>query len=493
MSGNSGYDGLGVPPQRPQEDENGGETADDAVRSEEDEQEVSGGPRCHESRARSGEAERDQTTPSTSPYSTVPQQGGENAGPLKRETALTSDQNKAQQKHEGSLEEAEEETDRGENPGGVVEGQPVCDEHVDSSSRLGDPTRMPEGSEPLTPEDQARLDERKREQEQKRMQDALEAEMGGEMPQIALPSFLWHPLMICFLLLGAGLLALFVVAQASSIIVTLASMPSWAAWVTGAALALLLTAVLYASGRLVVAYVRLCESPNIQLEALEKLSERQDLRRLANKKLQKAKDRLRAYVRNYPLDEELGELFGQWGVEESEIKNLILARDRLVDSRRRKASDEWIEDYKERFQSRLDTIAAKRISRWARRVGVKTAALPYPMADTLVACYCSYEMLSDLCRVYNVRFGRWNTVAVLVYTVWITLIAGGVDELEGEVEEGFDWAADNLPTGAVKEGMKDMPGLGKLFSKLAAGTLNALLLRRLGKRCQQLLRPVDIG
>lgn len=356
----------------------------------------------------------------------------------------------------------------------------------------GVPRQATQGSEPLTAEEDEHLAKQREQQRIDEREETFENKTEKMKTRFQLPSFLWHPVIISALIIGLGLLGLFVIAQTSSIVVTISNMPVMSAYIIAGALLILLGAILYTVVRLGMAYMRFRESPTLQLQALAKLSERRNLRKQVGDRRRQAQEELRDYLEDYPSRDELGKRFKEWEINDSKmLDNLMNARNRLLDERNRKASDEWLKNFEKRFQKPLDELADRRITKWAKRVGVKTAAVPYPLVDTMIVFYSSSQLLSDLCQIYNLRFGTWNTAIILVYVAWITLIAGGVGELEDEIEEGVDWVVDNMPTGAVKEGIRDVPGLGKLFSKLTSGAVNALLIRRMGKKCKQLLRPVN--
>ncbi|MFP4027355.1 MAG: DUF697 domain-containing protein [Candidatus Brocadiia bacterium] len=361
----------------------------------------------------------------------------------------------------------------------------------DSPGQLGVPPQKDDFSGPLSREELENIQTEKESKEKRRAEKTFETEIEKRLPQLPIPKFLSHPLIICVLVIGISLLALFALSQTASLLSSVNRLPAWEKWVLRGALVLLLGTVVFAFGKLVFAYFRLSRNEQIPLTALTELSQRETLQKLVDQKRSEAQKQLQDYLRAYPMEQNTEKVFSDWTVSKEKLEKLNSDYNLVANSSPRISTDEWFDLYEKHFQKRIDEIAEIRIKRWARRAWMRTSVLPYPLADTLVVAYCSYEMLSDLCIVYNVRMGAWNTTVVLGYVVWNTLIAGTTDKLEGQMEDAFDWATENLPAGALKDGVRDIPGLGKIIAKLGSGGLNGLLLRRLGRKCQQLLRPVN--
>ncbi len=58
------------------------------------------------------------------------------------------------------------------------------------------------------------------------------------------------------------------------------------------------------------------------------------------------------------------------------------------------------------LSQQLDVIAKQRIADCAKLVGLKTAVAPTGFLDTAIVLTNAYRLITDLCRIYNVRGNR---------------------------------------------------------------------------------------
>lgn len=355
----------------------------------------------------------------------------------------------------------------------------------------GSPDEVSVG-ERTTPHDLQLLSEdqrRRRDEERRRVEEML----ASDQAVLKLPPFLTGPLVGAALLLVVALVGLFVFAQALSALASIGQLPAWGQYACWAGLALLVGLLLYAVGRFAVFYWRLQPNRPIVLRGLAELSQRTHLRWLAQEKKAEAKSALEAYLRAYPLGTARERVaLAVVGLTDEPAQALDRARADLLDVNRFAGHDQWIDDFRGRFQGPLDVAAAARIVSYARRVAVMTAASPNALIDTLLTGYCGFAMLADLCRIYNVRVGRLGTAVLLGRVFFNAYLAGQLNEFEGVTEAGIQGL---MSEGGVQFGSFALDAvtgkiLGKIGARAASGALNYFLLKRLGTYAARLLRPV---
>jgi len=347
---------------------------------------------------------------------------------------------------------------------------PQDDRGMDS---LGIPTMIAADSSPVTDDEIQRL----REQEEREETLYLdEAPATG----ITIPRFLVGPVAISLLVAAIGLLALFVIGQVASTVATLSALPSWAQTVFCAALITVAGATLFALWKVAAAFMSLRRNRQIQLKGLEELAARQTGRRQARRRAEEGRSIAHGYIQAYPVGPKLTEI----GFRDEDIQELECAQQRLMDDGHAAGAQDWLVDFCDNFQGILDRVANSRIQYYARRVGLKTAASPNALIDTLVALYCAFMMLTSLARIYNLRLGGMGTTVLLVRVFFNAYLAGQTNELE-------DLAGENIQNAlGLSEGLWGAI-VGKIGAKAATGSLNYFLLCRLGKHALKLLRPVS--
>ena len=342
------------------------------------------------------------------------------------------------------------------------------------SDSLGIPTMVAADPSPATNDEIRRL----REQEER--DEALyldEAPATG----IMVPRFLVGPVAISLLVAAIGLLVLFVIGQVASTVATLSALPQWAQMVFCVALVAVAGATLFALWKVAAAFMSLRRNRQIQLKGLQELAARQTGRRQANRKAEEGRSTAQRYTEAYPIAPKLTQV----GFGDEDIKELEAVRQRLMDDSRASGAQDWLEEFRNDFQGVLDRVANGRIQYYARRVGLKTAASPNALIDTLVALYCAFMMLSSLARIYNLRLGGMGTTVLLVRAFFNAYLAGQTNELE-------DLAGENIQHAlGLSEGLWGAI-VGKVGAKAATGSLNYFLLCRLGKHAVKLLRPVAV-
>ena len=95
-------------------------------------------------------------------------------------------------------------------------------------------------------------------------------------------------------------------------------------------------------------------------------------------------------------------------------------------------TDQWFVGYRVGFQRPLDQVAGRRVGYYAKRVALMTATLPTHFIDALVTGYGGLAMLTDLCRLYNLRVGRLGTAVLLARVFTNAYLAGRLQESEAQ-------------------------------------------------------------
>ena len=246
--------------------------------------------------------------------------------------------------------------------------------------------------------------------------------------------------------------------------------------------------VVYAVGRFAWGYAKLRRNKQLNLLVLAELDRRTALRRIAIDKKQQARKLLEEYLSGYPLDRPADRRrLAAAGLKADAVEQLTRVRGRLLDADRWSDSDAWFAAFKQDYQGLLEAAAKERVAYWARRAGVVTAVLSNTFADAAGVLYCSFAMLGDLCRIYNLRVGRVGT-AVLLTRVFVSgYVAGQLNDLENmSADEVTRVVAPELPVGEVVATRV----IGKMSGKVATGMANYFIMTRLGAAARRLLQPV---
>lgn len=380
-------------------------------------------------------------------------------------------------------------------PGPVIAPLPEPTEPEEPFLRAGDPelgrpVQIPTTARPLTDADRRQLRET---EEAQALRDLAEAEELLAADPVAFRWAGWfaHPLAAAFLLGSIGVLGLFLYAQVLSILSQIATQPPLLQYGSYTALGLLAAAVLYSMARLLGLFVRLQRNRQVRLAGLEELQSRTRLRWLALAKTHEAKGQIEDYLRAYPLEGNRV-VQARIGLTEATVLELARVREELLDPSRYSASAEWFARFGEGFQARLDAVADERIRYWSNRAMVVTAVSPNGLVDSLSTMYFGFAMVTDLCRVYNLRAGRTGTAVLLGRVFFNAYLSGQINDFEKLAEEHYDHAFEQAfqVIGVGVSSNMASKFLGKVGAKATSGFLNRLLLARLGRYACRLLRPV---
>ena len=351
---------------------------------------------------------------------------------------------------------------------------------------LGRPPQLPSHVAPLTDDDRRRLREA---DEQQALRDLAEAEeLMASDPALRWFGWFAHPLAAAFLLGSAGALGLFLYSQTLSILANLATQPEWVQSTGYAGLSLCAGAVLFAMLRLMIVYVKLRRNRQLRIAGLEELHQRTRLRWLAHAKATQARDLLSRYIREFPLHtEKQRKHLAAIGFTGESLAALDKAGAELLDPARFSSTPEWFDRFRVGYQTQLDAAAELRVKYWARRSGLTTAVSPNGLIDSAASLYFGFAMLTDLCRIYNLRAGRTGTAVLLGRVFFNSYLAGQLNEWEKLTEEQLNQL---MSAGGPLYELTASRVFSKAGAKVTSGILNYYLLNRLGRFACRLLRPV---
>jgi putative membrane protein len=292
------------------------------------------------------------------------------------------------------------------------------------------------------------------------------------------------PIVLALLTCGSGVLLLFLAVQLLSAINLLATWAPDSQWFGYIGIGIIAASVVAAMGYLAYRYLRLRQSPLISLAMLADLHERHGMQQAARQKTADAQQRLESFLRDYPLDNRKT-LLRLGFTDESTISILKDQRDRLC--RGSRGSDlMWLDELDRRFLSILDEVSNRRIKRYARQVGIKTAVAPTGFVDAAIVSINAYLLIGDLCQIYNVRANRWSTLMILLRIFVNTVSAAEMEDLTDAMGDGL---AD-----AVRDNIGEVATLAVQFAgkRIAEGVANGALLARLGHVTMRSIRPIRL-
>jgi len=363
----------------------------------------------------------------------------------------------------------------------------------DGETGLGRPELLPRHQQPLSDQDRQSLLAEEERSEAEEL-DRINQELACDTEVFRWLGWFSSPLAFTILLGAAGLAGLFLFNQVMSLLASLAAQPTWIQYAGYTAIAILGGAVLLSMLRLLVLYVRLKRNQQVRLRVLNELAVRTRLRWLVKAKADEARTRVEDYLRTYPLTTAKEKQRLRFlGLTDARLQSLEMARRELLDPSRYASLEQWFERFRTCFQSILDEAAAERISYWSKRTGAVTAVSPNAFVDGAATLYHGFSMIGDLCRLYNLRAGRAGTAVLLGQVFFYSYLAGQVNDLESVASDQLESALSPLRDVAAAGTIGGVVAKlgGKVGSKALAGTLNYLLLRRLGRYACRLLRPVS--
>jgi len=370
----------------------------------------------------------------------------------------------------------------------AMDVSPTIDEPVlrAGETDLGKPPQVSPRVAPLTDDDHRRLREG---EESQALRDLAEAEeLLASDPSVKWFGWFAHPLAAAFLLGSAGVLGLFLYSQILSILANLATQPEWMQYAGYAGLSLCAVAVVYAMLRLLILYAKLRHNRQLRVAGLEELNQRTRLRWLAHARAASARGLLELYLREFPIGTEKDRRrLKSVGLTDESFNGLEKVKAELLDPEKFTTTGEWFERFRTGFQQKLDDAAESRVKYWAKRTGLVTALAPNGLVDSAASMYFGFAMLTDLCRVYNLRAGKTGTAVLLGRVFFNSYLAGQFNEWEKLTEEQLNQLL--APHGPLYE-LTAAKVFSKAGAKVTSGILNYYLIKRLGGYACRLLRPV---
>ena len=302
--------------------------------------------------------------------------------------------------------------------------------------------------------------------------------------RVRLPSVLFRTGTVLFVGTAAAVLGLFLYAQVLQVVARLSEAPLYLKIPGWILLALLLGVLLAAAIRVIWLYVH--------LRVNRQISFRQVCRDAtaaghSDAIYDKVRGELKKYLQEYPVEKKTtGNVLMRAGVSEDSLARLREAKRRLMEDRPIDGRA-WVLEYKEQFQGPLDNAARERVSSTARRAAIGAAVSPHRLVDTAVVLYCSFGMVGDLCSLYNRRVNKLQTLSICGWVFVDSLVAGGLQEGATKLKQAGTRAASLA--GGLPPGLKEV--LDFVGARTLEASVNWFLARRLGRKCQGLLQPLE--
>lgn len=285
-------------------------------------------------------------------------------------------------------------------------------------------------------------------------------------------------LSLSVLLISVGLL--FIVNQILAFIRVVEESPFPFRVMGWSAFGLLCLALLFSSARLWWSFRRLRTNPGITLACSSTLS--------ANRKAWSAKganavrvSAVLAILRSYPRSSEQRRLLARGKLRHEEFEGNLDYLDRgevLHDL-------DWLAECRTRYVEPLRACAEQIVHDYSVRVALKTALVRNGILDTLIVWINAVLLLEELCRVFNVRTNRVDSIVMVGRLAFTTMIsakaADFIDDASDHLtHEGQSTMAEFLASAAAKYALK---GVGE-------GSVNYFLFRRLGRAAVAALMPI---
>jgi len=186
-------------------------------------------------------------------------------------------------------------------------------------------------------------------------------------------------------------------------------------------------------------------------------------------------------IRNYPRDQVQEKLLKRGKIDVTEFQgNLDYLLKPHVDH-----DIDWLKNCQEYYVKPLKDCANQLLYDYTKKVALKTALVRNGIMDSLIIGVNTVLLYEELCRVFNVRTTRLDSLLMVARLAYITMISAKTadyfeDGLEQVTEEGSATIFEYVTTEFVKYGLK---GAGE-------SAANYFLFQRLGKAAISDLLPV---
>jgi len=153
----------------------------------------------------------------------------------------------------------------------------------------------------------------------------------------------------------------------------------------------------------------------------------------------------------------------------------------------------------------MEEIAKGRIHYYGKLVGLKTSISPWSFIDMIAIIYNSMLMIADIALLFNRKFSKGDTLRVLLDLFISIYITGNTQEVVNTIEDGLegvsstgsnieeagDAASDSIIDVASQTLGPIVASLSKgVAKKLTEGMTNYWLIKRLGRRTLNMLKPI---
>ena len=280
----------------------------------------------------------------------------------------------------------------------------------------------------------------------------------------------------------------FGVAQGVFLFNQIALLPEWLRLPSYVLLAVLALVTVYFAGKLVWSYARLRASPRLYLQLYDDLKRREVARAdIDARKYAEARHLLTRFLREYPLGPSGAQKLRRLGLRSGDVETLFSLQHVLTDQDVAVDDGEWLRRFDREFLGPLDALADQLAARQAQQVFLLTASSPRGSLDTIMVLAATYRLVGDLCTVYHVRAGKWETWMIMVNVLVNLVAASQLDDLSDAVGDQAGGMLDHAAGlgSAVAAGVA-----GQVLGTVADGGANWLLFRRLSLRVRQYLRPI---
>lgn len=151
----------------------------------------------------------------------------------------------------------------------------------------------------------------------------------------------------------------------------------------------------------------------------------------------------------------------------------------------------WQTAFREQFQKPLDSVATKLIQTQAKRAFWRAAVSPIPLLDSFLLLYGCLEMVTGICRIYQLRPSGFQSVTLLSEVILSAYGSAKLDEASDAVADSIGSnIGEALPTAADAAATIIGKLLGKAVATSAQGTLNAYFVYRIGMKTVQMVKPL---
>ena len=242
--------------------------------------------------------------------------------------------------------------------------------------------------------------------------------------------------------------------------------------------------------KLGVAYRQLRKSPQVRLDQIRDGLNRKIIRNQIEKNISEGFTALQIIVKEYPiLDKKQIDLLQKSGMNQDGIRTLAANIAYLLEEEN-VGKEKWIEDCDRLFVQVIDECAKSLVKTYALQVALKTAIIPYGFLDAFTVAVNSVYMVEDLCRLYFVRGGKWQSFILALKVLFSVFIAA-------KLEDQIDNATEALGSSFL-ESCKASAGeifsklLSGVFNRAAEGAVNGVIFYRLGLATISMLRPIKL-